>query len=29
LIGESTSLDIVTWMRRVRDWARKRTESAP
>jgi Uma2 family endonuclease len=29
LIAQSTSLDIVTWMRRVRDWARKRTESAP
>jgi Uma2 family endonuclease len=28
-IKESSSLDIVAWMRRVRDWARKRTESAP
>jgi Uma2 family endonuclease len=29
LIAQSSSLDIVTWMRRVRDWARKRTKSAP
>src|SRR5215216_1691668 len=29
LIEESTSLDIVTWMRRVRDWTRKCTEPAP
>jgi Uma2 family endonuclease len=29
LIEESSSLDIATWMRRVRERARKRTESAP
>jgi len=28
-IEESTSLDIVTWMRNVRDWTRKCTEPAP
>jgi len=28
-IEESSSLDIVTWMRRVRDLARRPTESAP
>jgi Uma2 family endonuclease len=28
LIEESTSLDIVTWMRRVREWARENTGSS-